>query len=126
MGRFLLKWVVLTVSLLVAAWVGGNLGLPIAAPVRDVPSFLTLMLGAGVLALLNTTLGRVLKLLIAPLNCLTLGLFSVLINAGLFYLAGTLNLGFSVKNFWAALVGSILMGLINGVLSLVVPDDDRE
>jgi len=126
MGRFLLRWVILTVSLLLTALIGRNLGLHITAPVTDAANFLQLMIGVGVLGFLNATLGRLLKLLTAPLNCLTLGLFSVLINAGLFYLAGTFGLGFEVKNFIAALAGSILMGLINGALSVVIPDDKRD
>lgn len=127
MGRFLLRWVILAVSLLLAAMVGSNLGLPITAPVDGVDDFLRLMLGVAVLSLLNATLGRLLKLATAPLNCLTLGLVALLINALIFWWSGSLGLGFQVGSFAAALFGSIAMALIGGILSLFIPDEkDRD
>ena len=47
------------------------------------------MLGVAILALLNATLGKILKLLTLPLNCLTLGLFSLVINAIIFMIVAS-------------------------------------
>ena len=46
----------------------------------------TLLIGAGVLAVLNILLKPILKLLFLPINALSLGLFTLVINAGVFYL----------------------------------------
>src|SRR3989344_4629866 len=49
-------------------------------------SFINVLIAAGVLALLNLLLKPILKLLFFPVNALTLGLFSLVINTGVFYL----------------------------------------
>jgi putative membrane protein len=87
-----------------------------------------LLIGVAVLALLNAILKPILKILALPLTCLTLGLFSFVINAFVLWLAASLNLGFRISGtgfnaFLAALVGSILISCINAVLGVFLSDD---
>jgi putative membrane protein len=86
------------------------------------------MLGVALLAFLNVTLGKFLKFITLPLSCITLGLFSLVVNAAVLYSAARLELGFKVtdpglKGFIAAFVASLLISLINGVLGVFLPDD---
>ena len=128
MKRLLIRWIVLVVSLLLAAFLT-NMILPgkFQAKVGSVGDFLQLMLGVAVLALVNATLGAVLKLLTLPLNCLTLGLFSLVINALMLLIVGNLGFGYHIDGFWAAFVGSLLFSAANAVLGAFVPDkNDKE
>ncbi len=131
MGKFLLKWVFLALSILAAAAICKALGLGFEAKADNAGEFLRLMLGTAVLALLNSTLGRVLKFLTIPLSCLTLGLFTFVVNAVILVAAASLELGFKFTvegspRFWAAMVASLLISAISGVLSALLPDRERK
>jgi len=127
LSRLLLKWVFFTVALIVAAKVTGMFmpGFDVI-PIETFMDALTVLLGAAVLALINATLGRVVKFLTIPLNCLTLGLFSLVVNAAMLMLAGSLKIGFVVENFWAALVGSLVLAVVYGLLGILIPDEDKK
>lgn len=131
MSRFLLRWIVLAVAVIVSSMLAQMLGLGFEAKVDDVSDFLKLMLGVAVLSLLNATLGKVLKLLTMPLNCLTLGLFSLVVNAVVLMIAASLKLGFEIEGegfqaFVTALVASLLISFIASVLGTVVPDNKAD
>lgn len=78
--------------------------------------FLTGLLVAVVLGLLNTFLKPVLVLFTLPVTLLTLGLFLLVINAGLVLLAARIVPGFVVESFWWALGFSILLSIVQGIL----------
>ncbi|MCB9283652.1 MAG: phage holin family protein [Lewinellaceae bacterium] len=71
---------------------------------------------AVVLAILNGTLGAFLKMISFPITILTLGLFSLVINALMIILADYFLKGFQVRNFWWALVLSALLAIFNWLL----------
>ena len=78
------------------------------------------MIAAAIIGLLNVTLGVVLHFLALPITFLTLGLFALVINAFLFWLAGALLSGFDVEGKWTALFGSIVYTfLAHGLLHLL-------
>ena len=68
----------------------------------------------GVLSIL---VKPVLTLLTLPINILSLGLFSFVINAGLLLLMARLVQGFSVEGWWKALIGAVVLALVNLVLN---------
>ena len=82
-----------------------------------------------VLTVVNATIGLLIKFLTTPLNCLTLGLFSFVVNALMFMLAAVavnkLGYGFRVDTFGAGLFGSVVMGLISAVATALVQDTDK-
>jgi putative membrane protein len=78
--------------------------------------FLTGLLVAVVLGLLNTFLKPVLVLFTLPVTLLTLGLFLLVINAGLVLLAARIVPGFVVESFWWALGFSILLSIVQSIL----------
>jgi putative membrane protein len=130
MTKLLLRWIVLAVSVVAASTVAHALNLGFNVEASDFNGFAKLMLGVLVLSLLNATLGRILKFLTLPLSCLTLGLFSLVINALVLWMAATLELGFKItdsgaKGFLAAFIASLLISFINGVLGVFLPDDKR-
>jgi putative membrane protein len=73
---------------------------------------------AVVLALINIFIRPILVILTLPVNIITLGLFSLVINAVLVMLAGSIVQGFTVAGFWPALIFSIVLSLITMVFGL--------
>lgn len=126
MTKLLLKWILSTIALALSSVLTGLI-LPGQFTLEvKFPGILLVFVAVAVLALINATLGALLKLLLVPLNCLTLGLVGLIINAGLFYWVGSMGLGFKVDNFFAAFVGSILYSACVGVLQIFVKDDKKD
>ena len=118
-----LHWLVGAVALVISSLAARGLGLNLTV---DVDKPLTLFIGVAVLGLVNSTIGRIAKMVTLPLACLTFGLAWVLINALLFWWVGTFGLGFKVGDFGAALVGSVLMSVVGGALrGLAAPEGKR-
>jgi putative membrane protein len=127
MKRLLLKWILFAVALIVAAKVTGMFmdGFDVVE-IKTVSDALTVLVGAAVLAIINATLGKVVKFFTLPLNCLTLGLFSLVVNAAMLMLAGSLKIGFVVNGFLPALVGSTVLAVVYGLLGILIPDEDKK
>lgn len=81
-----------------------------------ITDFSSAILAILILALFNTFLRPILKLLTLPLNILTLGLFSFVINALLLLLTAHFVSGFVVAGFIPALIGAVLLSLISSIL----------
>jgi putative membrane protein len=78
------------------------------------------MLAALVLGLINMLVKPVLILLTLPITVVTLGLFLLVLNALMFWMAGSMLKGFQVNGFWWAVGGAILYSLISGFLSNLI------
>lgn len=107
MGGFLLRWLVVAIALGVTAYV---------LPGVHVGSFGSLVVAALVLGLINAIVKPVLVILTLPLTILTLGIFYLILNALLFWLASAIVPGFRVDGFGWALLGALIVGLISMLL----------
>ncbi|HZT32387.1 MAG TPA: phage holin family protein [Bryobacteraceae bacterium] len=108
---------------LIVNWLLSALALWIVAqviPGISVSSFGTALFATVIIALVNSTIGFVLKLLTLPLTLLTLGLFLLVVNAFLLKLASLFVPGFAVRGFLAALIGSVVLTLLSSLLRQVV------
>jgi putative membrane protein len=85
-----------------------------------IKDFKTAIIVALVLGILNTFLKPILELLAFPLNLLTLGLFRLLINGFIVFLASWLVSGFFVSNFFWAVIFSIVLSIINWIFNLAL------
>ena len=83
-----------------------------------VESFYTALVVAVIWGILGLTVRPVLKLLTLPINILTLGLFSFVLNALLFWFLSTFIAGFHVYSFTAALVGSFILSLVGWLVHI--------
>ena len=72
----------------------------------------TLIVSAIVLSLINIYLKPIIKIIMLPVNFLTLGLFTLFINAFLLTIVESLVKGFYIKNFSTAFVGALLLSII--------------
>lgn len=126
--RLLIYWVISAIALIVSASVAQAMGFNVSL---DFNPPWKIMVGTLVLGLVNATIGMFLKFLTTPLNCLTLGLAWLLLNAWLFMIVGQIGdrasspMGYYVGDYWAALAGSVLMGIALGVLRKLTDDNDR-
>ena len=109
MRNFFFKIVVNTISVLAVAWMLSGIHLENA---------LTAILVAIALALFNTFLRPALIFLTFQITAITMGLFLLVINAGIVMLAGKIIPGFEVASFWTAFWFGILMPIISFVLGL--------
>jgi putative membrane protein len=86
----------------------------------DAVSTSTAIVAALVLGLVNAFIRPVIILITLPINILTLGLFTFIINGFLFYLVPFAVKGFSVAGFLPALIGSIVFSFISFLLSMLI------
>ncbi len=100
----LFAWIIITIAILLAAYL---------IPGIKVDSLGSAIIGAAILSLLNALVRPVLIILTFPITLLTLGLFIFVINALLFWLAGSVIRGFHVRSFGSALLGSLVVTIIN-------------
>lgn len=89
-------------------------------PGVHVSGFLGALIAALILGVVNAILKPILIILTLPIEILTLGLFTFVINALLFYFVGKLGVGLSVDGFGAAFIGAILLSIVSFVLSSIV------
>jgi putative membrane protein len=93
-------------------------------------SAVDLLLVAAVFGLVNSLLRPILTVLTCPLIVLTLGLFTLVINALMLLVTGWLSarwdLGFTVAGFWAAFLGGVVVGLVSLLLTLALPGPAKD
>ncbi len=90
-----------------------------------VNGFLSAFSAAAVLGILNALFRPVLLLLTLPLNILTLGLFTFVINALLLMMVSGVIAGFEVSSFWSALAGSLLISIASWALTSFINERGR-
>jgi putative membrane protein len=89
-------------------------------PGVSVTGFGGALIAALVLGVVNAILRPVLFVLTLPLQIVTLGLFTLVINGLLFWWVGHWGIGLVVSGFWSAFWGAIVLGIVSYVLSSLV------
>jgi putative membrane protein len=121
--KFLIRWLITAVALLVAVAVVPGI------TVDNRNAWIAVGVMAVILGFVNAFLRPILNFLSCGCIALTLGLFTLVINAFTLWLSSEiarfLNIGFYVDGFWAALFGGIIVSLVSWALSVVLVDKDR-
>ncbi len=110
--KLLSRWVVAALALLLVAYLFPGIAVANFFPVA--------LIAALVLGLVNAFVRPIVKLLTLPLTCLTLGLFSLVINAVLFWVVSEFVDGFVVEGALTALLGSAVYSLITAAVNHLV------
>lgn len=122
MLKFLLRWLINGVALFVAA--------EVVSGITYEGGWLVLAGVALIFGLVNALIRPLLELLTCPLIILTLGLFTLVINALMLWLAsfiaGSLGLGFHVADFLSAFLGGLIVSVVSFALNLLLFDDKRK
>lgn len=107
----ILKWLTLTASIMISAYL---------IPGVVIAGFWSAFVLAAVLGVVNVLLKPILVVITLPINILTLGLFTFVINALMILLAGTIVKGFDVGGFLNALLFGIVLSVVNFILSKIL------
>lgn len=113
MKGLVIRWIILTASILLTSYFLEGI---------EVAGFMPALFAAAVLGVLNAILRPILIILTLPLNILTLGLFTFIINAFLLKMASSIIPGFDVNGFWTAVFGSFIISIISWVLNSLISD----
>lgn len=81
-----------------------------------------LVLGAVVLTIVNAIIKPILTILTLPLNILTLGLFTFVINGFMLKITSLIVPGMAVGGFWAAIFAALVLTVISGIINWLVSD----
>jgi putative membrane protein len=84
------------------------------------------LVAALVLGIVNAILRPILIILTLPIQIVTLGLFTLIINGALFYWVGHWGIGLVVSGFWPAFWGAIVLGIVSFLLSSLLRGVDPE
>ena len=113
MKKFIQSWFINTLAVLVAVYLVKGIGYD-----RDKP--LDLFVASLLLGIFNAGLRPILVFLALPLLLVTLGLFTLVINALLLYLVGyLLRPNFHVDDFWSAFWGALIISVVGMILNLL-------
>ncbi|MDZ7837297.1 MAG: phage holin family protein [Actinomycetota bacterium] len=123
MLRWILDWVIMTFSIAVASYF-----LPLVAIMGDTTGekFRIAFLAGLLLGLLHTFIKPIVKFLSLPINILTLGLFNIVINAGMLWIVDYFLSGLKVNGFWGYVVSSVLISIISIVLTKIIYYERRK
>lgn len=115
MASFAIRWVAIFLAVLVAGAVfqGGIV-------YQDLTSAAVF---AVVLALLNAVVRPLVSLIALPITCLTLGLFTVVVNGLMFWMASGLVPGIRVESFGLAILGALVVSAVNVLVSMILGSD---
>lgn len=111
--KFLLRWVVSTLGL----WLAAGL---LRGGISYGHNLETIVAAGFILAVMNMLLKPLFILLSLPVLVLTLGLFMVIINGFMVYLASKLYTPLEITNFWAAVFAGMVIGLVNYIVTALL------
>ncbi|KJY46476.1 MULTISPECIES: phage holin family protein [unclassified Streptomyces] len=124
MTNFVVKTLANAAALAVAIWLLSGITLDDHSSLGR--RILALILVALVFGLVNIIVKPVVKFFSLPLFVLTLGLFTLVVNALMLlltsWLATQLDLSFHVDNFWTALVGGLIISVVSWAVNMALPD----
>jgi len=113
--KIILHWIILSVAVYATTFIVSGISIN--------PLWAALIVGAC-LTLFNMFIKPIIKILTLPINIITLGLFSLVINGAIFWYLGTLVKGFEVTTFTAAFIGALLVSIINWILNKIFHFDE--
>jgi putative membrane protein len=116
LNGLLVRWLLLTISIIITSYLVDGI---------IVTSFFSAFFAAAVLGILNALFRPLLLVITLPINILTLGFFTFVINALLLKMVSGVVPGFNVHGFWSAIFGSLIISLVSWLLSSFVNERGR-
>lgn len=116
MKGLLLRWAINAVGITFASYIIRGI---------EVQGVLSIIVAAAVLGIFNALLRPLLLVLTLPINILTLGLFTFILNGLMLWLVGSVVKGFEVHGFLSSVAGAIIISVISFVANLLINDQGR-
>jgi len=122
--KLIFRWLIIVAALFLAAWIVP--GIEVTGNAWVVFAIMAVILG-----FVNAIVRPVLKFLSCGLIFLTMGLFTLVINAAVFMLASNIavnwfGVGFYVDGFWSALLGSLIVSGVSLILGNTLKKEDKD
>jgi len=111
MNGFIVRWIILTVAIIITSYLIDGIAITGFAPA---------VFAAAALGILNAFFRPIALILTLPINILSLGLFTFIINAIMLKMASSIIAGFAVHGFWASVSGAFLISMISWMLNSFV------
>ncbi|HWC57762.1 MAG TPA: phage holin family protein [Candidatus Paceibacterota bacterium] len=109
----LLRWFIVTLAVF---------ALPYFVSGITVHSIVTALIVSACLVFINLVVKPIVNLLTLPINLLTLGLFSIVLNGVFFWIVAQIINGFNVATFTAAIIGALVISIINWIVSRFIKE----
>lgn len=116
MKGLLIRWVINSLALVLVSQVIKGI---------EVDHLFAAFVAAAVLGVINAVLRPILLLLTLPITILTLGLFALVINGLMLYIAGSVVEGFHVSGFWAPVFGALFLSAVSWIANAFISDRGR-
>ncbi|MBW2439288.1 MAG: phage holin family protein [Deltaproteobacteria bacterium] len=113
MNGIFVRWLTLTVAIVFTSYLLDGI---------HISGFFSALLAAAMLGILNAFFRPIALVLTLPINVLSLGFFTFVINALMLKMASAVITGFDVTGFWTAVFGSLLISVISWLLSSFIND----
>jgi putative membrane protein len=113
MKGIVLRWLILTFAIIATSYLIDGI---------QVSGFLSAFFAAAILGILNAFFRPILLILTLPVNILSLGLFTFVINAMMLMMVSGVISGFKVYGFWSAVFGSLLISLVSWLLTSFISE----
>ncbi len=111
MYGIVIRWLILTFAIIVTSYLLDGI---------YVSGFISAFFAAAILSMLNAFFRPILLILTLPINVLSLGFFTFVINALMLLMASGVIPGFNVSGFWSAVFGSLLISIVSwGLTSFI-------
>ena len=108
MRGIFIRWLILTVAIIIASYLLEGI---------RVSDFFSAFFAAAMLGILNAFFRPIIFILTLPINIMTLGLFTFVINAIMLMMASGVISGFEVSGFWSAVFGSLLISIVSWIFT---------
>ncbi|MDR3053441.1 MAG: phage holin family protein [Coriobacteriales bacterium] len=122
--KAIVTWLITAVAVAAAVWLIPGID------ILGANATLSIAILAVILAFLNAFIKPVLQLISLPITFITLGIFALVINTIVLYIAawagnGLFNTGFLIEGFWSALLASIVISLVSAILGAITGVKDK-
>ena len=108
--NMILKWILFALLIMFIAWV---------IPGITVTGFISALIVVIVLSIVNLFIRPLVELISLPLNVITLGIFSLIVNALLFLLAAKFSPGFQIDGFWSGFFGALILSVFTPMIDKI-------
>lgn len=113
MKGILIRWLTVTCAIVIASYLLDGI---------HVSGFMTAFFAAVMLGILNAFFRPIALILTLPINILSLGFFTFVINAAMLKMASALISGFDVHGFWTAVFGSLIISMVSFGMNVLISE----
>lgn len=122
--NFLIRWLVTAIAVAAAVWLVPGIEL-----IGGDSAWVGIVIFALVLSLVDISIKPLMQLLSLPISVLTLGIFYLVMNTAMLYLAawlanGLFGVGFWISSFGSAFVASIVISIVSAIVNAVIGNDE--